>query len=138
MKKYVLDSCALIALMNKEAGAHYVAALYKEAMDGKAELIINKINLLEIYYGYLKEDGEEFAELLLTNIQNSIVKINEIISDEILRQAGKIKSNVKKISLADCFAVAQSIISDAVLVTADHHELDVVDNNNIAKLLWIR
>ena len=138
MVKYVLDACALIALMNKEEGSNHVASLYKEAVAGKAELIINKVNLLEIYYGYFKEDGEEFADLQLANIENSIIKINDIISNEILRQAGKLKSIHKRISLADSLAVAQSIVSDAILVTADHHELDAIDSTGSVKFFWIR
>jgi predicted nucleic acid-binding protein len=123
--------------MNKEEGASHVAMIYKKAVDGEAEIIMNKVNLLEVYYGYLKEDGEEFAEQHFENICNSIIKISDVISDEIMRQAGKIK-NVYKISLADSFAIAQAIVSDAVLVTSDHHELDAVEIGTNIKFQWIR
>ena len=138
MVKYVLDACALIALMNKEEGACHVAMIYKKAADGEAEVIMNKVNLLEVYYGYLKEDGEEFAEQQLANIESSIVEINDVISDKIMRQAGKLKNSFRKMSLADSFAVAQAIVSDSILVTSDHHELDVIDNNGVVKFFWIR
>ena len=62
MVRYVLDACALIALLNKEDGAHNVVALYEKLIDGKAEIIMNKVNLFEVYYGYLKADGEMFAD----------------------------------------------------------------------------
>ena len=138
MVRYVLDACAVIALLNKEEGADKVAALYEKTIHGEAELIMSKVNLLEVYYGYLKEDGEAFAEQQLTAIENSSVKINEIISNEILRQAGKVKGAHKRISLADSFAVAQAIVSNAVLVTTDHHELDAIDKAGIVEFLWIR
>ena len=136
--RYVLDACALIALMNNEAGANLVAGLYKRAVDGDTEIIINKVNLFEVYYGYLKEDGEEFAQKQLAAIESSVIKINDTISNDLLIQAARLKGNYKKISLADSFAVAQTIVSDAVLVTSDHHELDAIDKKGIIKFLWIR
>ncbi|MCL2096235.1 MAG: PIN domain-containing protein [Oscillospiraceae bacterium] len=138
MVKYVLDACALIALMNKEEGWRHVAELYKTAVAGEAELIMNKINLFEVYYGYLKEDGELFAGQRLDEIEKSIVKINDVISSDIFYHAGKVKSSYRRISVADSFAVAQAVVSNAVLVTADHHELDVVDKSGIVNFLWIR
>ena len=137
MTKYVLDACALIALLNEEEGSSKVAALYEESSNGKAEIVINKVNLLEVYYGYLRENGELFAERQLHAVENSIIKINNIISNELFRQAGKMKG-VYKMSLADALAVAQAVILDAVLVTSDHHELDAIDKANVIKLLWIR
>ena len=138
MVRYVLDACALIALLNKEDGADRVATLYEEAIRGEAELFMSKVNLLEVYYGYLKEDGDAFAEQQFMAVEKSAVKINEVISNELLRQAGKIKCAHKRISLADSFAVAQAVVSNAVLVTADHHELDAIDKAGLIEFLWIR
>ena len=47
--KYVLDACALIALLNGEEGSSKVAVLYEESINGKAEIVINKVNLLKVY-----------------------------------------------------------------------------------------
>ncbi|MDR1913985.1 MAG: hypothetical protein LBQ68_05820 [Clostridiales bacterium] len=55
-----------------------------------------------------------------------------------MRQAGKFKSIHKRISLADAFAVAQTITSGGVLVTSDHHEFDVIDSAGTIEFLWIR
>lgn len=136
--RYVLDACALIALLNNEDGAHIVAGLYENAVNGDAEIIMHKVNLFEIYYGYLKVDGKGFAQQQLGAIENSLIKINNTINNELLCQAAELKGAYKKISLADSFAVAQAIVSDAVLVTSDHHELDVIDKEGIIKVLWIR
>ena len=138
MVRYVLDACALIALLNKEDGARNVAVLYEKAIHGEAEVLMNKVNLLEVYYGYLKEDGEMFAEQQLVTVENSAIKILDIIGNDLLRQAAKLKATYKRISLADSFAVAQAIISNAVLVTSDHHELDAIDKDRIIKFVWLR
>jgi len=44
------------------SGADVVAAAYKQAEDGEAKILMNRVNLLEVYYGFYREDGKEFAE----------------------------------------------------------------------------
>ena len=62
MKKYVLDACALVAYFNDEIGADVVEGLFIKASRGQCILLMNKYNLLEVYYGYLRDNGEAFAE----------------------------------------------------------------------------
>jgi len=50
-KTFVFDACALIAFLNDEVGSDIVEKLLEKAISGKTDLIMNKINLLEIYYG---------------------------------------------------------------------------------------
>ena len=47
---YILDACALIALLAGEHGAENVKKIIQEAIDGKINIKINQINLLEVYY----------------------------------------------------------------------------------------
>jgi len=77
-KNYVLDACALIAAIKQEEGALQVAELYEEAAIGKADIVINKINLLEVYYGFRREHGKEYADTILKSVINSIVEISDI------------------------------------------------------------
>ena len=50
MKKiYVLDACALIALILDEAGADTVSEILNSAYRGEADAFLNKLNLLEVY-----------------------------------------------------------------------------------------
>ena len=137
MKTYVLDACAIIALFNDEAGADIVDKLLVDAVKDDCIVKINKYNLLEVYYGYLREDGEAFAEKQLAAIADSCIKIADIFSDELLRHAGKLKATYR-ISLADAILVAQAMIDNAILVTADHHELDAVEEKEKLRFLWIR
>lgn len=137
MKKYVLDACALIAFLNDEPGADTVEALLKEATDGSCIVTMNKYNLLEVYYGYLKANGEEFAEKILKIVEDSFIKKSDVLTDSIFRQAGKLKASYK-ISLADALALAQAIVDDAIIVTSDHHELDTVERDGNIRFLWIR
>ena len=61
-KKYVLDSCAIVAYVKDEVGATIVESVLSEAAAGNAELYMNKLNLLEVYYGIRRTDGLQMAE----------------------------------------------------------------------------
>ncbi len=52
--------------------------------------------------------------------------------------AGQLKVNPGKISLADCFALALTIRTGGTLVTADHHEFDVIVPLGLCPILFIR
>ena len=43
-----------------------------------------------------------------------------------------------RLSLADAIGLAAAIISNASFVTADHHELDVIEKNENISFTWIR
>jgi len=138
MKKiYILDACALIAAIKGEEGALTVAGLYEEAVMGKAEIIIDKVNLLEVYYGFRREHGEEYANIILGSIINSIVIISDISIDALV-EAGRVKAEYRRISLADSIAVAEASIRDGYLVTADHHEMETLDKAGVINFIWIR
>ena len=134
---YVLDTCALVAFFNDEKGADVVESLLIEATSGKCTVTMNKYNLLEAYYGYLRSNGEEFAENILSVVNNSCIKILDVLYDNLLRQAGKLKV-AHKISLADAIVIAQAIVDNSIVVTSDHHELEAVEKSEKIQFHWIR
>jgi PIN domain nuclease of toxin-antitoxin system len=136
-KNYVLDACALIAAIKREDGAMTVAGLYEEAANGNASLVINKVNLLEVYYGFHREHGKEFADAILESVLGSVVEVSDI-SVDVLMEAGRIKSEYRHMSLADSVALAEASSRDGYLVTADHHEMDALDKAGVVSFLWIR
>jgi len=136
-KNYILDACALVAAIKNEPGAIIVAELYEEAIKGDINIIINKVNLLEVYYGFRREHGKEYAESVLNSVINSIVIISDI-SMNVLTEAGRIKSDYRRISLADSIALAEASTRNGYIVTADHHEMDVLDKAGVVKFLWFR
>jgi predicted nucleic acid-binding protein len=138
MKRYVFDACALIAFFNDEDGADVIERLFSEANAGECSIAMNKINLLEIYYGYLVANGEDFAENILSLIRDSSISVPDEFPDELMREAGKVKQAHRRMSLADSMAIAQAVVDDATLVTSDHHELDAVDTDGVIDFLWFR
>lgn len=133
---FILDACALIALLRDEDGSDIVAAAYQKANYESAMLIINKINLFEVYYGFYRDKGKAFAENLLQAIKQSVVVIHEL-NDDVFSEAGRLKATYK-MSLADSIALAEALVSGGAILTADHHEFDIVEQKEKIKFEWIR
>jgi predicted nucleic acid-binding protein len=77
------------------------------------------------------------ADVELAMIKKLPVVINREISDELFITAGKLKASYR-MSIADSIALAEAFVSDGMLLTADHHELDVVEHCENIKFYWIR
>ena len=137
MSHYVLDACALFALLQDEAGADKVAAVINAANAGKATVTMHKVNLLEVYYGAYRARGKEQANLMVENLSKQPIDINTEITSKIFEEAGRLKASYK-ISLADSIALAQAMVLDANFLTADHHEFDVIEGKEPIRFHWIR
>ncbi|MCL1790815.1 MAG: hypothetical protein FWG40_05570 [Peptococcaceae bacterium] len=75
MTRYTLDACALVALLQDEAGADKVADAMNEAYEGEATIMMNKLNLLEGYYDAYRSRGKEQADLMISELKKCPVSI---------------------------------------------------------------
>ena len=132
MKRYVLDSHALLAYAEGESGAKEVADILKEGLADKAELYQSVINWGEMYYIALREGGKERAELYRETFARYPITIVEA-NKELTLQAAHFKANYK-ISYADAFAAAVAKNRKAVLVTGDK-EFKSLENE--IKINWL-
>jgi len=137
MNTYVLDACALIAVLQDEAGSDKVTSVINMAYIGKAIVLMNKVNLLEVYYDVYRLRGKEQAEIILFEMKKIPVTVISDFSDDIFHEAGRIKATYK-ISVADAFALAQASVTEGFLLTADHHEFDIIEKKDRIKFDWIR
>jgi predicted nucleic acid-binding protein len=114
-KKRVLDAYAIIAYLKKESGHVRVLELMES---GDADLIINSINLGEVFYIIARERGIQAADYFLSVILPSlpIMVLDNSLEDVI--EAARLKA-VHALSFADCFAAATAIREQAPLVTGD-------------------
>jgi len=133
---FVLDACALIVLTNQEKGANIVADIINQATKGNVQLYMNRVNLYEVYYGFYREYGKEYALDVVENVEDSHILVTEFDRD-ILLEAGRLKATYK-LSLADSIVVAQTIILKGSILTADHHEFDVIEGKENLIFNWIR
>ena len=137
MKHYVLDACALIALLQDELGADKVSEVLNAANKGEATIIMHKANLLEVYYDAYRYRSKEQADLMLSEVSKRPITINAEITDEIFVEAGRLKS-LYRMSFADSFALAQASVSGGALLTSDHHEFEAAEQQEKIKFAWIR
>ena len=137
MDKYLFDACALIAFYTNEDGADIVHDIIEKAYQKKCLVSISQINLLEVFYDVYKSQGEKEAKDFLDDIACSPIKIIQPIDKFVFIEAGRLKASYR-ISLADSVFLAESLKNDYIGVTADHHELDIIEKKENANMLWIR
>jgi len=134
---FILDACALLAVLAMEKGAENIRNLFQKTVDNQAVLMMNKLNFLEVYYKIYKAYGKTEADNLFKTIEQMPITIKDILTNEVFKEAGRLKSEYK-LSLADSIAVAESIISKGSLVTADHHEIEPIEKAEKINVTWFR
>jgi len=129
---YVLDSYAMIAHFEDEAGGEQVRKVLKAAHAGKTKLYMSVINLGEIYYNTYRERGREKAdETVFMMRQLPVTIVNADI--EITMEAAGLKS-VHVVAYADCFAAALGIRKKATVITGDP---EFKRFGKVVKVKWI-
>jgi len=117
VKKYVMDSFAMIAFFEDEPGADRVAEILKSLMARKAKAYMSVINWGEVYCNTLREEGVETAEKVIEQLRKYPIEL--VDADlKLTYEAAKLKGRYK-IAYADCFAAALSRKLNAVIVTGD-------------------
>lgn len=134
VKVYVLDACAVVALMQREPGADVVAKKLKSP----DRCLIHAINACEVYYDVYRRAGLEDASALEELLANSGIELVDEMSSAFWQTAGKIKAEWKRVSLADCFALALADKEDGTILTSDHREFDPIAEAEIFRVEFIR
>jgi len=117
VKAYVLDSYALLAYLECEAGSDRVSELLEAAREGKCQLYMCVINLGEVLYIVERERGLPRAQETLARIDELPIEI--VNADRNLTLAAAHLKTQCPIAYADCFAAALSQLKEAPLVTGD-------------------
>ncbi|TWJ33497.1 type II toxin-antitoxin system VapC family toxin [Geobacter argillaceus] len=118
--RYVLDACAILALIKNGDGA----VMVRQALEsGGNTCLVHAVNICEVYYDCLRCYGLEPAEKLLANLDKAGLVIRNDMDAEFWKAAGSLKAR-GRISLADCFAVVLAVREDAVMLTSDRHEFE--------------
>ena len=135
--KYILDACALIALLNEESGAEVVEEILIAAQSGKVSVTINKLNLLEVYYDLYRKYGVDIADDLLDIPHELGILVQAELTEDVFKEAGRLKATYR-ISIADSVALAEASASGGALLTSDHHEFDLIEKSEKITIQWIR
>jgi len=131
----VLDACAMIAYLRDEPGADVVEALL---LDKNNSCVAHAVNLCEVFYDFTRAADENAALTAIADLESMGLVVREDMDRHFWQEAGKYKATIKKVSLADCFAIALTNRIQADLYTSDHHEFDPIAASDICSVKFIR
>ena len=134
---FILDACALIALLAGEKGAEKVRDIVQDAIDDKATVKINQINLLEVYYHIINIYDQDKADAMLRTIRRFPIEVIKGLEGGAFNEAGRIKSR-HKIPLGDAIVVAECIVRKGTLVTSDHADMEKMEAAEKITIHWFR
>jgi predicted nucleic acid-binding protein len=133
---YIFDACALISLLKKEAAFDQVKNLLIRAADGEITIYMSIINLAEVYYGFIRDAGEQEANKIMQPVSGFPITIINTISDTVYREAARFKA-AYSMSLADVFLCASAKSLSAAIVTKDD-EIKAAEQPETLSVFWIK
>ncbi len=114
---YVLDSFALLAYLENEAGAALVEEILLNAKQGANQVLFSLINYGECLYIVERERGLLQAQMMIGMLDQLPIEIVEVDRTHVLA-AAHLKAHYP-ISYADAFAVSLAQQRQATLLTGD-------------------
>lgn len=117
----ILDACALIAAQRGEPGGD---KLLEWLADADRRVIIHGLNLCEVFYDALRRDASTQLDSLFADVDALGIRVETQLGFELIDRAGRLKAHWRRVSLADCVALALAEQLGGSLVTTDHHEFD--------------
>ncbi len=132
---YILDSYAVIGYLEDEPFASWLQQLLLSARKGQCRLYMHAIQLGEVYYITLREQGKSIADLAYARVKDFPVTIVDTVSEKLLLSAASLKANFP-MSYADSFAAALAQIYDAVLLSGDP-EFKALEEKKMLKIKWL-
>lgn len=133
--RVILDACAVISFLRNEPGGELVE---NYLADSNYQCFIHVINLCEVYYDVLRSDNQQKAEEILNELREAGIIFRKDIDQSCWKLVAQYKANIRRVSLADCFALALTKRLNGTLITSDHHEFDRIVPLEICSITFIR
>lgn len=130
----IFDSCAIIALLEDEHGAEAVESVLRESN----RRLIHSINACEVYYDMLRRNARTKAYSLEEMLARVDIEVFDTLPSSLWRAAGDLKADRKRVSLADCVAIALTVQEGGTLITSDHRDLDPIAASGLCPIQFIR
>ena len=134
---YILDACALIDLFMKENGLDKVKALLDDALTGQSTIYIHSINLIEVYYKFLRIFGKDKADIILEEIYTHPINIVDTIDTTIFLETSRLKAKYA-IPLGDAMGLATAIKLGGSFVSCDHSDIEQIEKAESISVYWFR
>jgi predicted nucleic acid-binding protein len=133
VKTYVFDASALFVFLQKKPAANKVNELLKEAVRGRADILMSAVNYGEVYGGIRREHGLDRAVATMNAVHPLPIRLIDATPERAFR-AADVKSKYK-LYYVDSFAAALAIEFKATLVTSDS---DFRRLGHSCPTLWLR
>ncbi|HEY1265516.1 MAG TPA: type II toxin-antitoxin system VapC family toxin [Terriglobales bacterium] len=116
-RAYVLDSNAVLDLLQEGKGGRRVKQLLAAALQPGTLILMSVLNLGEVLYILWQQQGEEAAQRAIASLAGVPI---QLVAVELVQafQAAEIKAR-HKIPYVDCIAAALAMERQATLVTSD-------------------
>jgi uncharacterized protein len=135
MRSLVLDAWAIMAwLKGQQPAAERVRLLLDRAESRERQLVMNVVNLGEVFYLSVKAKDLAYGERVLQNLRSRIMTVPA--GDELVMLAATLKAR-HAISYAEAFAAATAILRREPLVTGDPELQAMAVDEKTLKLEWI-
>ena len=102
---HVLDACAMIAFLRGESGADVVSEILR---DPTSRCFAHAVNLCEVYYDFLRASNTKTARSAIKDLFAIGVLARRDMNTPFWMGVGTLKGTIRRISLADCFAIQLS------------------------------
>src|SRR5438093_367983 len=113
---YVFDACAMIAFLRGEPGADTVRDILH---DRSNTCMAHAINLCEVYYDFRRAADAKTARDALRDLAAVGIQTRDDMNRAFWLGVGELKGVIRKVSLADCFAIELSRRVQGIVVTSD-------------------
>ncbi|PWU00467.1 MAG: hypothetical protein C5B51_25105 [Terriglobia bacterium] len=131
----VLDSWAVMAwLKGEQPAAARVRDLLEAADRKEGKLLMNILNVGEVFYLCAKARNRAYAERVLQNLRSRVGTVSA--TDELILDAVRLKAKYP-VSYADAFAAVTAMNQNAALVTGDPELRSVATAERSLKLEWV-
>ena len=96
------------------------------------------LNLCEVYYDFFRASNQDAAEAAISDLLGLGIEDRTDMDSEFWRDVGGLKAVHRRVSLADCCALALARRLGARLITADRHEFEPILSAGISQIEFIR
>ena len=117
MRRYVLDSTALMIFFTDGAGAMKVEDFIMDAVVKKSRLLMSAVNWGEVYHSTWRERGKDVADRIVVEISHLPIEIEDA-NFEATKTAAEFRAQYA-LPYAGCFAASLSRRRNAPVITAD-------------------
>jgi PIN domain nuclease of toxin-antitoxin system len=130
-----LDGSAMIAFLRDEPGAEGVEAVLT---DPSHTCYAHAVNLCELFYDFRRAESEQAVLDAIQTLAGLRIVAREDMDIAFWQEAGRVKADYRRVSLADCFCIALARRVNGEVVTSDHHEFDPLVTAAVVTVRFIR